>query len=84
MNQDLAEIREMQIFLEIRERPITLYRQSEGGDPRGTCSYETWLTSYKAQLRRDCEAKLAKDFMDNLGKRLFAEKFHSFQEFDKH
>jgi hypothetical protein len=84
MNSEISEIRDMQNFLGIQEKPHTIFKRTEGGDPRGACSYETWLTSYKTNLRRACEAKLAKEFMDNLGQRLFAEKFHHFQEFDIH
>lgn len=80
MNTQMEEIRQMQAFLgETDERPITIYRKQYDG--REGCSYEEFLISYAKELRRNCEIKLINDFHANLGKRLFAEKFASFQEF---
>jgi hypothetical protein len=70
----------MQDFLGVTIRPSTLYKMK--CDPRnGGYSYEEWLIQYAKQLRRDCEAKLVNDYNATIGKRLFAEKFSSFQEF---
>lgn len=75
MKDILYRIKRMQTFLEIKEKPSTIYNHSKGGDPRGTCSYDEWLRSYERDLQRECERILAKEYMDNLGKRLFEEKF---------
>ncbi len=79
MNTEMEEIRQMQAFIGETRKPSTIYRQ----DGRPECGYEVWLTRYKQYVRSMCEAKLLNDFNANLGKRLFSEKFSSFQEFSR-
>ena len=77
-NTQLDEIRSMQTFLGIQERPITIFRRS--GCQRDA-DYEMWLPGYIKELREQCKRKLVSDFNNNLGERLFKEKFSTFQEF---
>lgn len=75
-NTQLDEIRRMQEFLGIQERPITVFKKYYR-----EISYEQWLPVYNKELREQCKKKLISDFYDNLGERLFKEKFSTFQEF---
>ena len=79
MNMELNEIRQMQEFLGIREKPSVIHMQSVDA-----CRpYEVWLTQYVKELRQRCEDKLTADYVRNFSKNLFKEKFKSFQEFQR-
>jgi hypothetical protein len=79
MSTETDEILEMQNFLGIREKPHNIWQAQFSRE----VGYEDWLTSYKRQLRTQCEDRLAEDFLKNLGARLFRERFHFFHEFQR-
>ena len=77
MSTELDEIRAMQSFLGIREKPSI--------DERCNPGYDVWLRlhEYAKELKQRCEDKLAREYMRDLGANLFKNKFSSFQEFQR-
>ncbi len=79
MSDQVDEIREMQTFLGIREKAHTIWQSQYSRE----VGYEDWLITYRNELHRRCEERLAEDYLKNLGKTLFRERFHFFKEFQR-
>ena len=77
MNQNMKEIREMQNYLEIRERPQTLFKQEYGC----TCGFDGWLEVYRKELEQQCQQKLVRELEAIRGVELFKQKFGQFEKF---
>lgn len=69
---DTSQIIEMQKFLRIKDRPITIYRREEHDV---TCGYDEWLQKYANNLKERCCNELLARSQESLKESYFLAHF---------